>query len=216
MDAAQEPGSRATHDTRSARDRLVDAHERSGLRRRVDLRDQLQRPVVPGTEALRQLTAAEAKSPLTAFDRKTIADFKGFAYVRLNNLRAAQDAYESALATGAYPPEEAQKTNQMVFRLAAGNQDYATAVAYGEQLAATGSATALDLAVMSQIYYLRKDCKSSADWADKAITRRQMNRLCLKLGVAWRSIDGSAMPIVIHYCSDDVAEFVGLSRNFAR
>ena len=122
------------------------------------------------TEALRQLTAAEAKSPLTAVDRKTIADFKGFAYVRLNNLRAAQDAYETALATGAYTPEKAQKANQTVFRLAAGNQDYATAAAYGEQLAAAGTANVDDLAVMSQIYYLQKDCKNSAAWADKAIS----------------------------------------------
>jgi hypothetical protein len=94
------------------------------------------------TEALRQLAAAEAKSPLTAFDKKTIADFKGFVYVRLRNFRAAEIAYETALATGAYTPDATQKTNQTVFRLAAENQDYPTATAYGERLAAADSATA--------------------------------------------------------------------------
>jgi hypothetical protein len=156
------------------------------------------------TEALRQLTAAEAKSPLTAFDRKTIADFKGFAYVRLNNLRAARDAYETALATGAYTPEETQKTNQMVFRLAAGNQDYATAVVYGEQLATAGSANADDLAVMSQIYYLQKDCKNSAVWADKAISAARKageapkeNLFQFKLQCASDAGDNGAMAVVL-------------------
>jgi hypothetical protein len=156
------------------------------------------------TEALRQLTAAEAKSPLTVFDRKTIADFRGFANVRLNNLRAAQDAYETALATGVYTPEEAQKTIQTVFRLAAGNQDYATAVAYGEQLAAAGSATALDLAVMSQIYYLQKDCKNSAVWADKAISAARKageapkeNLFQFKLQCASDAGDNAAMATVL-------------------
>jgi hypothetical protein len=156
------------------------------------------------TGALRQLTAAEAKSPLTAFDRKTIADFRGFANVRLNNLRAAQDAYETALATGVYSPEETQKTNQMVFRLAAGNQDYATAVAYGGQLAAAGSATALDLAVMSQIYYLQKDCKNSAVWADKAISAARKageapkeNLFQFKLQCASDAGDNTAMAAVL-------------------
>jgi tetratricopeptide (TPR) repeat protein len=155
-------------------------------------------------ETLRQLTAAEARSPLTAFDRKTIADFKGFAYVRLNNLRAAQDTYETALATGAYTPEETQKTNQMVLRLAAGNQDYATAVAYGEHLAAAGSATAGDLTVLAQVTYLQKDCKNSGIWADKAISaarkageQPQENLFQFKLQCASDAGDNGAMAAVL-------------------
>src|ERR1700731_4013417 len=38
-------------------------------------------------EALKNLEAAEQKSPLTPFDKKTIFDFKGFANVRLNHLK---------------------------------------------------------------------------------------------------------------------------------
>src|SRR5271154_2059317 len=52
------------------------------------------------SEAIKNLEAAETKSPLTAFDKKTIYDFMGFANVKLSNLKAAQAAYESALATG--------------------------------------------------------------------------------------------------------------------
>ena len=120
-------------------------------------------------EAIKNLDAAETKSGLNAFDKKTIYDFKGFAYVKLNNLKAAEQAYETALATGAYSPEDSAKTTRMLFRLSAGNQQYAKATEYGKQVAESGSATADDLGILSQIYYLQKDCKSSAVWADKAI-----------------------------------------------
>jgi hypothetical protein len=120
-------------------------------------------------EAIKNLEAAETKSPLTAFDKKTIYDFKGFAYVKLNNLKEAEKAYEQALATGAYGAEDAAKTTRMLFRLTAGNQQYAKAAEYGKQVAESGSATPDDLGILSQIYYLQKDCKSSAAWADKAI-----------------------------------------------
>src|SRR6266850_480340 len=120
-------------------------------------------------EAIKNLEAAETKSGINAFDKKTIYDFKGFAYVKLNNLKAAEQAYEVALSTGAYTPEDAAKTTRMLFRLSAGNQQYAKAAEYGKQVAESGSATADDLGILSQIYYLQKDCKSSGQWADKAI-----------------------------------------------
>ena len=120
-------------------------------------------------EAVKNLEAAETKSGLNAFDKKTIYDFKGFAYVKLNNLKAAEQAYEAALATGAYTSEDAAKTTRMLFRLSAGNQQYAKAAEYGKQVAESGAATTDDLAILSQIYFLQKDCKSSAQWADKAI-----------------------------------------------
>jgi hypothetical protein len=119
-------------------------------------------------EAIKNLEAAETKSGLNAFDKKTIYDFKGFAYVKLNNLKAAEQAYEAALATGAYTPEDAAKTTRMLFRLTAGNQQYAKAVEYGKQVAESGAASPDDLAIISQLYFLQKDCKSSAQWADKA------------------------------------------------
>ncbi|HEY4445931.1 MAG TPA: hypothetical protein VGN30_16735 [Steroidobacteraceae bacterium] len=120
-------------------------------------------------EAIKNLEAAETKPGLNAFDKKTIYDFKGFAYVKLNNLKAAEQAYEAALATGAYTPEDAAKTTRMLFRLSAGNQQLAKAAEYGKQVAESGAATADDLAILSQIYYLQKDCKSSGQWADKAV-----------------------------------------------
>jgi hypothetical protein len=120
-------------------------------------------------EAIKNLEAAETKSPLTAFDKKTIYDFKGFAYVKLNNLKAAEQAYEQAIATGAYSPEDSAKTIRMLFRLSAGNQQYAKAADYGKQVADSGSATPDDLGIESQIFFLEKDCKDSIIWADKAI-----------------------------------------------
>src|ERR1700726_2801857 len=43
-------------------------------------------------EAVKNLEAAETKSGLNAFDKKTIYDFKAFAYIKLNNLKSAQQS----------------------------------------------------------------------------------------------------------------------------
>src|ERR1700735_1321447 len=122
------------------------------------------------SEALKNLEAAEAsKGPLTTYDKKTIAEFKGICYVRLNNLKAAQTAYEQAVATGGYTPDELPKTYRLLFQLAATNKSDAKAIEYGKQASDAGSATDDDLLIMSQLYYQEKDCKNSAVWGDKAI-----------------------------------------------
>ncbi len=50
----------------------------------------------------------------------------------------------------------------------AADRRYADATAYGEQLVDAGTATPEDMGVMSQIYFLQRDCKNSAIWSDKA------------------------------------------------
>jgi hypothetical protein len=121
------------------------------------------------SEALKNLEAAEGKPGQTTFDKKTVAEFKGICYVRLNNLKAAQTAYEQALATGGYSADELPKTYRLLFQLAATNKAEAKAIEYGKQAADSGSATDDDLMIMSQLYYQQKDCKNSAVWGDKAI-----------------------------------------------
>jgi hypothetical protein len=121
------------------------------------------------SEALKNLEAAETKSPLTTYDKKTIYEFKGICYVRLNNLKAGQTAYEAALATGGYPPEDLPKTYRLLFQLAATNQQPAKAIEYGKQASDAGAANDNDLMIMSQLYYQLKDCKNSAVWGDKSI-----------------------------------------------
>ena len=122
------------------------------------------------SEALKNLEAAEAsKGPLSTYDKKTIAEFQGICYVRLNNLTAAQTAYEQALATGGYTADELPKTYRLLFQLAATNKQETKAIEYGKQAADSGSATDDDLLIMAQLYYQQKDCKNSAVWGDKAI-----------------------------------------------
>jgi len=121
------------------------------------------------SEALKNLEAAETHTGLSTYDKKTIAEFKGVCYVRMNNLKAAQTAYEQALATGGYTSDELPKTYRLLFQLAATNQQSAKAIEYGKQAADAGSATDDDLLIMSQLYYQQKDCKNSAVWGDKAI-----------------------------------------------
>lgn len=119
-------------------------------------------------DALKSLDAAGEKSPLTPFDKKTIYDFKGFADVKLNKMKEAESNYELALATGQYTADEASKTTRTLFRLAASNQQYEKALTYGKQIAENGSASTDDIGLISQLYYLQKDCKNSGVWADKA------------------------------------------------
>jgi len=121
-------------------------------------------------EALKNLEAAGLNAPLSAYDTKTIEDFRGFSYVRLNNLKAAQKAYEAALSTGAYKEEELVILFRALFQLAATNQQPAKAIEYGEKAYDVGALKSNDLLIMSQIYYQQKDCKNSAVWGDKAIT----------------------------------------------
>jgi tetratricopeptide (TPR) repeat protein len=121
------------------------------------------------SEALKNLEAAETKSPLTTYDKKTIAEFKGICYVRLNNLKSAQTAYEAALATGGYSADELPKTYRLLFQLAATNQSVTKAIEYGKQASEAGAANDNDLLIMSQLYYQQKDCKNSGVWGDKAI-----------------------------------------------
>jgi hypothetical protein len=121
------------------------------------------------SEVLKNLEAAEAKSPLTTFDKKTIYEFKGISYVRLNNLKAAQTAYEAELATGGIPAEDLPKTYRLLFQLAATNNQSAKAIEYGKQASDAGVATSNDLLIMAQLYYQQKDCKTSAVWGEKAI-----------------------------------------------
>src|SRR5216684_4552337 len=101
------------------------------------------------SEALKNLEAAETKSPLTTYDKKTIAEFKGICYVRLNNLKSAQTAYEQALATGGYTADELPKTYRLLFQLAATNKQDTKAIEYGKQAAEAGSATDEDLLIMA-------------------------------------------------------------------
>ncbi len=121
------------------------------------------------SEALKNLEAAETKSPLSTYDKKTIAEFKGICYVRLNNLKSAQTSYEQALATGGYTADELPKTYRLLFQLAANNKQDTKAIEYGKQAAEAGSATDEDLLIMAQLYFQQKDCKNSAVWGDRAV-----------------------------------------------
>ncbi len=122
------------------------------------------------SEALKNLEAAEnSKGPLSTYDKKTIAEFKGICYVRLNNLKAAQTSYEAALATGGYASDELPKTYRLLFQLAATNKSDTKAIEYGKQAAESGAASDNDLLIMAQLYYQQKDCKNSGIWGDKAI-----------------------------------------------
>jgi tetratricopeptide (TPR) repeat protein len=121
------------------------------------------------SEAISNLDAAQGKSGINAFDRSKIFEFKGFAYIKSGNYKAAMQAYEDGIGTGVYSPEEVAKTNKTIFTLAASAQQYSKAIEYGKKLSDAGTLSPADTGVMAQLYYLTKDCKNSVIWSDKAI-----------------------------------------------
>jgi tetratricopeptide (TPR) repeat protein len=83
--------------------------------------------------------------------------------------RHAETDIEAAMATGQYSPEDARARTKELFELAGQNQQYAKAIEYGKQLSDQGALAPNDLIIMAQLYFVQKDCKNAAVWADKAI-----------------------------------------------
>ena len=155
-------------------------------------------------EALKNLDEAETKSPLTAFDKKTIYNFKGFADVKLGNLKAAQTEFERTLATGAATPEEVSSITRTLFGISASTNQYQKTIDYGKQMVDAGTATPDNVAIIAQSYYQLKDCKDASAWADKAIaaTRKagetpKENVYLFKLQCASDSGDTATMDAVL-------------------
>jgi hypothetical protein len=120
-------------------------------------------------DALKNLDAASQKSPLTAFDKMNIFNFKFYAEIKLQHYKEAQADLESALATGQYSAEETAKNTKVLFQLAAQNQNYPKAIEVGKQLADQGQLSPNELTLVAQLYYVQKDCKNASVWADKSI-----------------------------------------------
>jgi hypothetical protein len=120
-------------------------------------------------DGLQHLQAAEAVSGLTSFDKKTIAELKAYAYVKLNNYKAASQAYEDALATGAGTAEENLRYTKAIFSIAANEQNYAKELDYGKKLIDMDAANGDTYLAITQTYYVQKDCKDAVQWADKTI-----------------------------------------------
>jgi tetratricopeptide (TPR) repeat protein len=120
-------------------------------------------------EALKNLEGLDTRPGLTAYDKTHIDDLRGYSYVKLNKLKEAEGAYEAAMADGAYTAEEKEQRTYMLFQLAAQNQQASKAIEYGKSVTETSAAKPNDFLVMSQLYYMQKDCKNSGVWADKAV-----------------------------------------------
>jgi len=155
-------------------------------------------------DALGSLEAAEKVSSLTSFDLKTIDEFKAYAYLKLKNIKGAQSAYEAELATGAATVQETVNVFRMLFLLSVSSEQHTEAIEYGVEMAARGGAHAQDLGILSQIYYLQKDCTRSVAWADKAIAAShearqtpQANLYQLKLQCASNAGDTAAMAVML-------------------
>jgi len=151
-------------------------------------------------EAIKQLEAAQTKSPLTPFDEKTIYYFTGFANIKLNNYKGAQAAFEKSIATGAASAEDKASMTRTLFTIAATSNQYQKTIDYGKEMTDAGSATPNDIAMIAQSYYQLKDCKSATTWADKAVAASRKageapkeNLYLFKLQCASDASDNAAM-----------------------
>src|SRR5476649_2410004 len=157
------------------------------------------------TEALKDLDAAEAKSGLTPFDEKSIYYLKGFANVKLNNLKAAQAAFEKSLATGAASAEDKANIMRTLFGISASTNQFQKTIDYGKEMADAGSATSNDLTIVAQSYFQLKDCKNSGVWVEKAVAASRKageapkeNLFLFKLQCASDAGDNAAMIPVLN------------------
>jgi Tetratricopeptide repeat len=155
-------------------------------------------------EAIKNLEAAQTKTGLTPFDEKTIYYFTGFANIKLNNLKAAQAAFEKSIATGAASPEDKNSMTHTLFTIAATTNQYQKTIDYGKEMTDAGTATPNDVAIMAQSYYQLKDCKSASAWADKAVAAARKageapkeNLYLFKLQCASDAQDNAAMVPVL-------------------
>src|SRR5579883_3435434 len=155
-------------------------------------------------EALKQLSAAEAKGGLSAYDKKIIAADEAFAYIKLNRYKDAQVALEKEIESGAATADEKEKALKSLFTIAASTQQYQKAIDYGKQLVDQGIATSEQVSIIAQSYYLLKDCKDAVAWADKAIAAEHKageavkeNNYLFKLQCASDSGDQQAMVPVL-------------------
>jgi tetratricopeptide (TPR) repeat protein len=151
-------------------------------------------------EAIKNLDAAETKSGLTPFDIKTIHYFKGFANVKLGNLKVAQAEFEKALATGVASAEEKTSLTRTLFGIAASTNQFQKTIDYGKEMMAAGTATPNDIAIIAQSYFQLKDCKNSNVWVDKAVAASRKageapkeNLFLFKLQCASDASDNAAM-----------------------
>jgi tetratricopeptide (TPR) repeat protein len=156
-------------------------------------------------EAIKNLEAAETKPGLTPFDQKTIYYFKGFANIKLGNLKVAQSFLEKALATGAANAEDKASYTRTLFGIAASTNQFQKTIEYGKEMADAGSATPNDLAIIAQSYFQLKDCKNSGAWVDKAVAASRKagespkeNLFLFKLQCASDAGDNGAMVPVLH------------------
>ncbi|MGC1523700.1 MAG: hypothetical protein WA803_19320 [Steroidobacteraceae bacterium] len=155
-------------------------------------------------EAIKNLDAAQTKSGLTPFDQKTIYYFTGFADIKLNNLKAAQAAFEKSIATGAASPEDRNSMTKTLFTIAATTSQYQKTIDYGKEMTDAGTATTNDIAIIAQSYYQLKDCKNASLWADKAVAAARKageapkeNLYLFKLQCASDAGDNAAMVPVL-------------------
>jgi hypothetical protein len=156
-------------------------------------------------EAIKNLEAAQTKSGLTPVDEKTIYYYTGFADYKLGNLKAAQVAYEKAMASSAATAEEKAQYIRMLFGLAAQTQQYQKVIDYGKVMSDAGTAKPEDLLIITQSYYQLKDCKNTGVWADKAVAAARKageqpkeNLFLFKLQCASDASDNAAMLPVLY------------------
>jgi tetratricopeptide (TPR) repeat protein len=121
-------------------------------------------------EAIRELSTAEATKGINAFDQKVIYENQGFAYMRLHDFQAAQEAYQKGLPFAfALSTKDALEDARRLMYVSALNGQYLTAIETGRSLVEHGVASADDMAEISRSYFGAQDCKYAVRWESESV-----------------------------------------------
>lgn len=121
-------------------------------------------------EAINQLEVAERTEKLTSFDRKTIGELKGYAYIKIRNYKLAEQAYvDSVVFALDYSQKDLIEDVRHVLYLSRLNGNYLKSIEMGRAMVDYSVAQSEDLALVSESYFALRDCKYAVIWADKSI-----------------------------------------------
>ena len=138
-------------------------------------------------EALKKLDAAEQKSGLTPFDKKTIYDFKGFADVKLEEVQGGGSGLRGRDGDGPVHAGRSRQDQQAAVpgrRAAISNTPKQSSTASKSPNPPTQRPTTSTS--WRKLYYLQKDCKNTVAWADKSIAAAKQGR---------RDAEGEHLPV---------------------
>jgi hypothetical protein len=125
------------------------------------------------TTALAKAQEADAIENKTPFETYQVAKLIAVIYLNQNNLPAATDAFNRAIASGGMPEEEKASTYRTALLLNYNAKNYPKAVEYGGLASTTGALDDQSNLVLTQSYYFANDFAGAEKFAQTVIAAKK-------------------------------------------